>query len=70
MKKRKDHNNLRDLILRARAKGIQVRLERLEAGGIRLRDGICLLKGEKSLFLDKRRPSKELMILLREYLKD
>lgn len=71
MAQRKDYNQiLQEMLQKAKEKGIEVRLERLEAGSIRPRDGMCLLKGERKLFLEKRRPLKELILYLKEYIED
>lgn len=69
-KKKGSNQALKDILMKAREKGIEVRLERLEAGGIRPKDGICIIKGEKSLFLDNRRPIREIILCLKDYIKD
>jgi len=69
MEKRKAKNiSLERLLKQAQALGFEVRMERLEAGGIRCNDGICLIKGKRHIFLDKRRSTKDLIIQLMEYL--
>lgn len=71
MAQNKNYNQiLREMLQKAKELGIEVRLERLEAGGIRPKDGLCLVRGERKLFLEKRRPPKELILYLKEYLED
>lgn len=71
MAQRKDYNQiLQEMLQKAKEMGIEVRLERLEAGSIRPKDGMCLLKGERKLFLEKRRSPKELILYIKEYLKE
>ena len=49
-------------------KGVQVRYERLEAAGLKLKGGICRVKGESHLFVDKREPLAEKIRILKDYL--
>ncbi len=49
-------------------KGIQVHYERLEAAGLKLKGGICKVKGAPHLFIDKREPISEKVRILKEYL--
>ena len=39
--------------------GIAVRYERFDGADVSVRDGLCLVKGEKVLFMDKRRTLRE-----------
>jgi len=68
IRKKGQNISLERLLKQAQELGCEVRMERLEAGGIRCSDGICLIKGKRHIFLDKRRPTKELLIQLTEYL--
>jgi len=68
IRKKGQNMNLGRLLKQAQELGCEVRMEKLEAGGIRCSDGICLIKGKRHIFLDKRRPPKELVLQLMEYL--
>ena len=48
--------------------GIQVHYDRLEAAGLKLQGGICTVRGERHLFIERRRPVAEKVRLLEEYL--
>ena len=48
--------------------GIQVHYDRLEAAGLKLQGGLCTVRGERHLFIERRRPVAEKVHLLEEYL--
>lgn len=49
-------------------RGIQVHYDRLEAAGLKLKGGICTVRGERHLFIDRRRSVTEKIGLLEDYL--
>gem|GEM_PF-1481018 len=49
------------------AKGIKIRYERLEAGGLKLKSGLCRVKGQVYLFIDKRKSPQERLEILLDY---
>jgi len=49
-------------------RGIQVHYDRLEAAGLKLKGGICTVRGERHLFIDRRRPIADKIDLLEGYL--
>jgi len=51
-------------------RGIQVHYDRLEAAGLKLKGGICTVRGECHLFIDRRRSIAEKIELLEDYLED
>jgi retron-type reverse transcriptase len=63
MKKKKKGRTPSPILLRkltalenaAEARGIHVHYDRLEAAGLRLNSGLCTLKGEHHLFIEKRK---------------
>jgi len=52
----------------AARQGIRVHYDRLEAAGFKLRGGICKIRGEYHLFIDRRKPLAEKLDLLTGYL--
>jgi hypothetical protein len=61
---------LADLEETAARQGIRVHYDRLEAAGIRLKGGICKIRGEYHLFIDRRRSPAEKIDLLEDFLED
>jgi hypothetical protein len=61
---------LADLEETAARQGIHIHYDRLEAAGIRVKGGICKIRGEYHLFIDRRRSPAEKIALLQEYLQD
>ncbi|OPX41299.1 MAG: hypothetical protein DRG82_02330 [Deltaproteobacteria bacterium] len=49
-------------------RGIQVHYDRLEAAGLKLKGGICTVRGERHLFIDRRKSIAEKIGLLEDYL--
>ena len=49
-------------------KGVHVHFDLLEAAGLRLKGGMCKIKGEYHLFIDRRIPAPEKIDVLRDYL--
>ena len=49
------------------AKGIKIRYEKLEAGGFKPKSGLCKVKGEVYLFIDKRKSPQERKEILLDY---
>ena len=52
----------------AARKGVQVHYDRLEAAGLKLKGGICKIRGEHHLFIDKRKSPAERVDILRDCL--
>ncbi len=59
---------LSELEEKAAKKGIQVHYDVLEAAGLKLKGGICKVKGEFHLFVDRRKPAADKIDMLRDYL--
>ncbi len=53
---------------KASQKGIQVHFDLLEAAGLRLKGGICKIRNEYHLFIDKRTPAAEKIEMLQDIL--
>jgi len=49
-------------------KGIHLHYDLLEAAGLKLKDGICQIRGEYHLFVDRRKSSADKIEILRDYL--
>ncbi|MBW1733756.1 MAG: hypothetical protein JRJ71_05115 [Deltaproteobacteria bacterium] len=52
----------------ASERGIQVHYDRLEAAGLKLKGGICSVKGDYHLFIDKRKSTADKIEFLKDYL--
>jgi hypothetical protein len=52
----------------AAQQGIRIHYDRLEAAGLKLQGGICKVRGEYHLFIDRRKPLAEKLDLLTGYL--
>ena len=61
-------NRLSELEERAAQKGIVIHYDLLEAAGLKLKGGICKIKGNYHLFIDKRKSAGDKISILREYL--
>jgi len=48
--------------------GIHVHFDLLEAAGLKLKGGICKVKGEYHIFVDRRKSTAERIDILRNYL--
>ena len=53
---------------KAERQGICIHYERLEAAGLKLKEGMCILKGECHLFVDKRKSTAQRIAALRDFL--
>ncbi|NQU14782.1 MAG: hypothetical protein HQ561_11580 [Desulfobacteraceae bacterium] len=49
-------------------RGIHLHYDLLEAAGLKLKDGICQIRGEYHLFVDRRKSSADKIEILRDYL--
>jgi hypothetical protein len=52
----------------ASKKGIQVHYDRLEAAGLKLKGGICSVKGDYHIFVDKRKSTADKIDFLQNHL--
>ena len=52
----------------ASRKGIQVHYDRLEAAGLKLKGGICSVKGDYHIFVDKRKSTADKIDFLQNHL--
>jgi hypothetical protein len=52
----------------AAKKGIQIHYDLLEAAGLKLKGGICAIKGEYHLFVEKRKSTAEIIDFLQDHL--
>jgi hypothetical protein len=59
---------LTDLEEKVARRGIQIHYDRLEAAGLKLKGGICKVRGEYHLFLDKRKSTVEKIDILEDCL--
>jgi hypothetical protein len=59
---------LTELEERAAQKGIHVHFDLLEAAGLKLKDGICKIKGEYHVFIDRRKAVADKIEVLEGYL--
>jgi hypothetical protein len=50
--------------------GIAVRYERFDGADVTVRDGLCLVKGERVLFVEKRRSLHEKILVLAKTISD
>ncbi len=48
--------------------GIHVHFDLLEAAGLKLKGGICKVKGEYHIFVDRRKSTAERINILQDYL--
>ncbi len=61
-------NKLSELEEKAAQKGIQVHYDLLEAAGLKLKDGICKIRGEYHLFIDRRKSAADKIEILEDYI--
>ena len=54
----------------ASKRGIQVHYDRLEAAGLKLKGGICSIKGDYHIFVDKRKSTADKIDFLQDHLSD
>ncbi len=52
---------------KALGKGIRIHYDLLEAAGLKLRDGLCRIRGEYHLFIDRRKSPAARIETIREY---
>lgn len=55
---------LQELERQASEKGLHLHYERLETAGLKLRSGLCKVRGEYHIFIDRRTPPSERIALL------
>jgi hypothetical protein len=60
-------NKLSALEEKLAGRGLQVHYDLLEAAGLKLKGGICKIKGEYHLFIDRRKSAAEKIETLEEY---
>ncbi len=57
---------LQALVAQAEEQGFQVHFDRLEAAGLKLKDGICRINGRYHIFIDRRKsPAGKIEVLER-----
>ncbi len=61
---------LTELEQKALSKGIQVHYDLLEAAGLKLKGGICKIKDEFHLFIDRRTPPADKIEVLQDYVEN
>ena len=61
-------NRLVELEDTASKRGIQVHYDRLEAAGLKLKGGICSIKGDYHIFVDKRKSTADKIDFLENHL--
>jgi hypothetical protein len=59
---------LSELEREALRRGFHLHYDRLEAAGLKLKDGLCKMKGEYHIFVDKRKSIAEKINTLLDYL--
>ena len=59
---------LAELEAQAAERGIRVHYDRLEAAGLKLRGGICSLRGDRHLFIDKRKSTADKINLIKDHI--
>ena len=52
----------------AATKGIQIHYDLLEAAGLKLKGGICTIRGEYHLFVDRRKSMADIIDFLQDHL--
>ncbi|MCD6304793.1 MAG: hypothetical protein J7M32_00710 [Deltaproteobacteria bacterium] len=52
----------------AAAQGIQIHYDVLEAAGLKLKGGMCTIRGECHLFIDRRKPMPDIIDFLKDQL--
>jgi len=61
-------NRLSELEEKAAHRGIHVHYDLLEAAGLKLKGGICKIKSEHHLFIDKRKSATDKIEFLQDYI--
>ena len=61
-------NRLAELENTASKRGIQIHYDRLEAAGLKLKGGICSVKGDCHIFVDKRKSTADKIDFLKDHL--
>jgi len=59
---------LSELEEKAAQKGIEVHYDLLEAAGLKLKDGICKIRGEYHLFIDRRKSASDKIETLQDFI--
>ena len=52
----------------AATKGIQIHYDLLEAAGLKLKGGMCTIRGEYHIFVDRRKPTADIIDFLQDHL--
>lgn len=60
-------NKLSGLEQKASGQGIQLHYDLLEAAGLKLKGGLCKIKGEYHLFIDRRKSVTDKIEILQDY---
>ena len=61
-------NRLTELEDMATEKGVQIHYDLLEAAGLKLKGGICTIRGENHIFVDKRKSTADIIEFLEDHL--
>ncbi len=61
-------NRLTELEERVAERGINLHYDLLEAAGLKLKDGMCQIRGEYHLFIDRRKPIADKIEILEDYI--
>jgi hypothetical protein len=48
--------------------GVQVHYDIMQAAGLKLKGGMCKINGERHLFIDKKKPLTDRLLILQDYL--
>jgi hypothetical protein len=68
MSSRDLQDKLTGLEEKASQKGIQIHYDLLEAAGLKLKGGICKIRGEHHLFIDRRKSAADKIETLQDYI--
>jgi hypothetical protein len=60
-------NKISELEQRALSQGIEVHYDLMEAAGLKLKGGLCKIKGEYHLFIDRRKSAADKIEILQDY---
>jgi hypothetical protein len=63
-------NRLAELEDAASKRGIQIHYDRLEAAGLKLKGGICSIRGDYHIFVEKRKSTADKIDFLQNHLSD
>ena len=63
-------DRINELEQKASTRGIFVHYDLLEAAGLKLKGGMCRIKGEYHLFIDRRKSPADRIEILNEYLEN